>query len=54
MKQTAVEFLIDYLEDNFCLSKASRLKFEEAKEMEKQQLINYSQYYQKTLKANEK
>jgi hypothetical protein len=42
MKQTAVQFLVDYLEENFCLRKPSRLKFQEAKEMEKKQIIDFT------------
>ena len=37
--ETAVNFLINYLIENFHLTDASFEKFEEAKEMEKEQII---------------
>lgn len=41
MKQTAVEWLIDYMKENFYLTDESLKKFEQAKKMEKEQLEQY-------------
>lgn len=38
MYQTAIEYLVNYLEENFHLTDEAFLKFKEAKEMEKQQI----------------
>lgn len=39
-QQTAVEQLITYMEENFHLTDESRIEFEKAKAMEKEQIIN--------------
>jgi hypothetical protein len=38
--KTAVQTLIDYMEENYHLTEESRLEFKKALEMEKQQIIN--------------
>lgn len=68
-KQTALEFLIEYMEANFYLTDESRAKFEEAKTIEKEQIIDAAyefmgtnfdpnkgraeQYYNETYKGDE-
>jgi hypothetical protein len=38
--KTAVQTLIDYMEENYHLTEESRLEFKKALEMEKEQIIN--------------
>jgi len=38
--KTAVQKLIDYMEENYHLTEESRLEFKKALQMEKQQIIN--------------
>ena len=38
--KTAVQTLIDYMEENYHLTEESRLEFKKALQMEKQQIIN--------------
>jgi hypothetical protein len=58
-EQTAVEWLVSYMTENFHLTDEALLKFKEAKEMERQQLkdaavsignITGEQYYNQTFK----
>jgi hypothetical protein len=69
MKQTAVEFLIEEIECRGIITKELRIVFEQAKEMEKQQIIDayveggrkgfnefaddYQQYYKETFNLSQ-
>ena len=62
MNKTALQNLIDYMEENYHLTEESRLEFKKALEMEKQQIVeaidsfaieifrnlNGEEYYNKT------
>lgn len=63
MNKTAIQNLIDYIEENYHLTEESRLEFKKALEMEKQQIVNAvdgfplenrnldgEEYYNKTFK----
>ena len=42
--QTAVEQLVNFMKDNFHLTDESLIKFEQAKAMEKEQIIEYAKF----------
>jgi DNA-binding transcriptional regulator YiaG len=44
-QQTAVEQLINYMKENFHLTEKSLQKFDEAKQMEKEQTIKFTNRY---------
>ena len=46
--QTAVQTLIDYMEENYHLTEESRLEFKKALQMEKQQIMDAWQYGMKS------